>query len=75
MLFITGEISRQNEIAAYFHNLYDGTPKEYPNGTMMLFIPLNKGTIYSQKKEQNTYSTMKVSLAKKMLYALVDCKT
>jgi hypothetical protein len=50
MLFITGEKSRQNEIAAYFCTLYDETPKEYPNGAMMMFIPLNKGTIYTPEE-------------------------
>jgi hypothetical protein len=50
MLFIMGEKSRQNDIAAHFRALYDGTPKEYPNGAMMLFIPLNEGTTYSPEE-------------------------
>lgn len=50
MLFIIGEKSRQNEIAAYFRNLYDGSPKEYPNGAMMVFIPLNEGTTYTPEE-------------------------
>jgi hypothetical protein len=49
-IFITGEKSRQNEIAAYFRTLYDGTPKEYSNGAMMVFIPLNEGTLYTPEE-------------------------
>jgi hypothetical protein len=57
MLFITGEKKKQNEIAAHFHALYDGTPKEYPNGTMMIFISLNEGTNYSP--EEHTHYIFK----------------
>jgi hypothetical protein len=50
MVYITGEKSRQSEIAAYFCSLYVGAPKEFPNGATMMFIPLNEGTAYSPEE-------------------------
>jgi len=43
MLFISAEKSKQEETDEFFKKLWDGSPKEYPNGSMMIFIPLNSG--------------------------------
>jgi hypothetical protein len=47
MLFISAERSKQKEIAKFFSDLYDGTTKDYPNGAVMLFVPLYDGANYS----------------------------
>jgi hypothetical protein len=52
MLFVTAEKSKQNELTKFFRELYDGSPKEYPNGAMMIFIPLTEGTVYSPEERQ-----------------------
>jgi hypothetical protein len=43
MIFISAEQSRASETSELFKKLYDGSPKAYPNGYMMLFIPLLEG--------------------------------
>jgi hypothetical protein len=35
-----GKKSKQEEVTNLFKNSYDGTNKSYPNGSMMLFIPI-----------------------------------
>lgn len=35
-----GKKSKQEEVTNLFKNSYDGTKKTYPNGSMMLFIPI-----------------------------------
>jgi hypothetical protein len=40
MIFVTSEKSQQHALSVFFQQLYDGTRKEYPNGAMLLFIPL-----------------------------------
>lgn len=40
MIFVQTEKSKQLEVGKFFSSLYDGTPKNYPNGIMLLFIPL-----------------------------------
>jgi hypothetical protein len=40
MLFVSSEKSKQEEVTNLFKNSYDGTKKSYPNGSMMLFIPI-----------------------------------
>lgn len=40
MLFVSAEKSQANEVANLFKNIYDGTPKSYPNRSMVLFISL-----------------------------------
>jgi len=42
MLFVSAEKSKQEEIVNLFKSIYDGSLKEYPNGSMMLFIPLQE---------------------------------
>jgi hypothetical protein len=44
MLFISGKKSKKEELSNFFKSLYDGSNKEYPNGSMMLFILLTEGT-------------------------------
>jgi len=41
MIFIHTEKSKQQEVAKVFSEIYDGTSKAYPNGIMLLFIPLH----------------------------------
>jgi hypothetical protein len=43
MMFVSTEQSRQKEVSGILKALYDGTPKPYPNGYMMLFIPHTTG--------------------------------
>ncbi len=50
MIFVSTEKSKQLPVANFFSSLYDATPKEYPNGIMLLFIPLRDGITYD-----NTY--------------------
>ncbi len=40
MLFVQTERTKQHEVGKFFSQLYDGTSKQYPNGIMLLFIPL-----------------------------------
>jgi len=47
MLFVSSEKSKQDQIINFFKKLYDGDTKEYPQGSMMLFIPLTESTHYS----------------------------
>jgi hypothetical protein len=46
MLFICCEKSKQVHATEFFSTLYDGMQKEYPNGIMMLFIPINQSIMY-----------------------------
>jgi hypothetical protein len=47
MLFVSSEKSKQDQIINFFKKLYDGDTKKYPQGSMMLFIPLTESTHYS----------------------------
>jgi hypothetical protein len=40
MLFVSVEKSRQTSIITFFKDLYDGSPKEYPQGSMRIFLPI-----------------------------------
>jgi hypothetical protein len=44
MLFISTEKSKQDEAEDFFKCLYEGSPKEYPNGSTTIFIPLKNST-------------------------------
>jgi hypothetical protein len=50
MLFISVECSKQQQITSFFSDMYDGSTKDYPNGAMMLFIPLFDGITYSHEQ-------------------------
>ena len=52
MIFVTGERSKQEEIREVFKLIYDGTPKSYPCGEMMLFIPTRNGEQYSNEQRE-----------------------
>jgi hypothetical protein len=53
MLFISSEKSKYEEATVFFKSLYDGSPKAYPNGSMMLFIPLtNCASASSEYREK-----------------------
>ena len=52
MIFVTGERSKQEEIREVFKLIYDGTPKSYPRGEMMLFIPTRNGEQYSNEQRE-----------------------
>jgi hypothetical protein len=43
MIFVSAEQSRFQEVSDIFKNIYDGTPKAYPNGCMMVFVPFANG--------------------------------
>ncbi len=40
MLFISAEKSKQDKASTLFKQIYDGARKSYPNGYMMLYIPI-----------------------------------
>jgi hypothetical protein len=40
MLFVSSEKSKQEETSRLFKIIYDGTKKTYPDGSMLLFIPI-----------------------------------
>jgi hypothetical protein len=40
IIFVSTERSHQEDVSNRFKKIYDGTQKSYPNGSMMLFIPL-----------------------------------
>ncbi len=52
MLFVSAEKSKQEQVTSIFKKLYDGSPKEYPNGSMMLFIPLHDNTHTSPEHQE-----------------------
>lgn len=52
MIFVCCEKSTQNATTEFFSKLYDSTPKDYPNGIMMLFIPLNYTILYEPTYQQ-----------------------
>ena len=41
MIFIRSERSKKEEATQFFLKLYDGTPKQYPRGDMLFFIPVS----------------------------------
>ncbi len=49
MIFVSTEKSKQLQVTAFFASLYDATPKEYPNGIMLLFIPIREGITYDNE--------------------------
>jgi hypothetical protein len=40
MIFVQSERSKKEEATKFFLSLYDGTPKRYPRGDMLFFIPV-----------------------------------
>jgi hypothetical protein len=56
MLFISTENSKQDIMIEYFSNLYDGSEKDYPNDTMMVFIPLTKDVRYTPEYQTKLIS-------------------
>jgi cell wall assembly regulator SMI1 len=40
MIFVRAERSKKEIVQAFFLELYDGTPKKYPRGDMLFFIPI-----------------------------------
>jgi len=40
MIFVRSEQSKKEETTQFFLKLYDGTPKRYPRGYMLFFIPV-----------------------------------
>jgi len=57
MLFVSSEKSKYKEATEFFKMLYDGSPKAYPNGSMMLFIPLRDGAgASSDYREKNSFN-------------------
>jgi hypothetical protein len=52
MIFIHTEKSKRHEVANVLATIYDGTSKPYPNGTMLLFIPLYDNIQYDASYRQ-----------------------
>jgi hypothetical protein len=44
MLFVSSEKSKRTQVIKLFKTIYDSSPKEYPNGSTMVFILLTEGT-------------------------------
>ncbi len=49
MILVSTEKSKQLPVANLLSSLYDAAPKEYPNGIMLLFIPLRDGIAYDKE--------------------------
>lgn len=49
LIFVSAEKTKTEEVAALFSKIYDGKPKAYPNGAMMLFIPMHEDTNYTME--------------------------
>jgi hypothetical protein len=47
MIFVSTEKTKTEEVSNLFRTIYDRKPKAYPNGAMMIFIPMNEDTQYS----------------------------
>ena len=60
MIFVRPERSKKEEVQKFFLELYDGTPKKYPRGDMLLFIPVTSKleADYSDAQRANFYSTI-----------------
>jgi hypothetical protein len=50
MIFVTAERSKQDIVREVFKEIYDGSPKAYPRGEMMLFIPTRNSEQYSNEQ-------------------------
>jgi hypothetical protein len=60
MLFISGEKSRVPVLNTFFKELYDGRSIQYPNASMMVYIPFHEGTHMSpQFREKILYNHQK----------------
>ncbi len=46
MIFVCSEWLTQVEVRDFFSKLFDETSKDYPNGIMLLYIPLNDNITY-----------------------------
>jgi hypothetical protein len=58
MIFVSAEKTKMDEVASLFHKIYDGTPKEYPNGAMMVFIPMHEDTHFSPEyRKKNNFQS------------------
>ncbi len=42
MLFVSAEKSKMDEVSTLLKTIYKGAPKSYPNGSMMLLIPIHE---------------------------------
>jgi len=71
MLFVSSEKSKRTQVIKLFKTIYDSSPKEYPNGSTMVFILLTEGThtspAYWKKK---SCSIMITTMEKKSQYVL-----
>jgi hypothetical protein len=70
MLFISAEKSEVPQLTMFFKSLYDGKPKSYPNGTMMVFIPLNDGTLSSAEYRSKIIYNHKQTLGDQMALSI-----
>ena len=52
MIFVQTERTKQHEVAQVFTKIYVGTSKNYPNGNMMLFIPIHDNIKYDPQYRQ-----------------------
>jgi hypothetical protein len=50
MIFVATECSTSDLVSEALQTLYDGTPKAYPRGDMLFFIPLKGNDLYTPKQ-------------------------
>jgi len=62
--------SKQEQIINFFKTLYDGEPQQYPQGSMMLFIPLTDNSHYSKEYRSKIMFNHDNSTVMKRLFAL-----
>ncbi len=70
MIFIHTEKSKQDEVAAIMAQIYDGTTKPYPNGNMMLFIPLQSNIQYDASYRQKVIYNHEQFIGEEMALAI-----
>jgi hypothetical protein len=78
MLFVSSEKSKQQELVEHFKRLYDGSKKSYPNGSMMVFIPINDGSLASSTYRDKIYYNHEKSTGDETVFSiggLNDMKT
>jgi hypothetical protein len=70
MIFVHAEKSKQQDVAQGLTKIYDGTSKAYPNGNMMLFIPLRDNIQYDALYRQKVVYNHEQFLGEEMALAI-----
>jgi len=73
IIFVSAEQSKAKETVNIFRQIYDNSPKAYPNRYMMLFITLLEGHQPTPESEQKCLITYNFK-EKKLVFLLVASK-